>query len=248
MWRSTLSQNSAPQLIPTLTILESAMNKVLLAEDDDYLLKGLLLALQRRGYSVTTAKTGAEAQAALLTDTFDLLLLDLGLPGIDGTQILSELRARGNDVPVIIITARDGLEDRINGLDLGANDYLVKPFDFRELEARARAVLRKTNWNNQVEIEFGSLKLNTNNGVLQFKDDELDLTPKETIVLKTLMAKAGRVVSKRQIMNQVSDHLEEASENAVEIVIHRLRKKLESARVLITTVRGFGYLLTEERA
>jgi len=224
------------------------MNKVLLAEDDDYLLKGLLLALQRRGYSVATAKTGAEAQAALLTDTFDLLLLDLGLPGIDGTQILSELRARGNDVPVIIITARDGLEDRINGLDLGANDYLVKPFDFRELEARARAVLRKTNWNNQVEIEFGSLKLNTNNGVLQFKDDELDLTPKETIVLKTLMAKAGRVVSKRQIMNQVSDHLEEASENAVEIVIHRLRKKLESARVLITTVRGFGYLLTEERA
>lgn len=224
------------------------MNKVLLAEDDDYLLKGLLLALQRRGYSVATAKTGAEAQAALLTDTFDLLLLDLGLPGIDGTQILSELRARGNDVPVIIITARDGLEDRINGLDLGANDYLVKPFDFRELEARARAVLRKTNWNNQVEIEFGALKLNTNNGVLQFKNDELDLTPKETIVLKTLMAKAGRVVSKRQIMNQVSDHLEEASENAVEIVIHRLRKKLESAKVLITTVRGFGYLLSEERA
>ncbi|MBS1954151.1 MAG: response regulator transcription factor [Cyanobacteria bacterium SZAS-4] len=222
------------------------MMKVLLAEDDDYLFAALSMALQRRGYNVEAVKTGTEAQAALLTNVFDILLLDLGLPGLDGTKVLAELRSRGEVMPVIIMTARDGLEDRIEGLDLGANDYLVKPFDFRELEARMRAALRKSHWGNKVEMEVGPLRLNTNSGVLLLNDKELDLTPKETTVLKTLMARAGRVVSKRQIMNQVSDWVEESSENAVEIVVHRLRKKLEFSKVAITTVRGFGYLLAEE--
>lgn len=221
--------------------------KVLLAEDDEYLLSGLILALNRRGYSVEPVRSGAEAEAALHTGEFDLFLLDLGLPGVDGTKVLSELRARGEDLPVIIITARDSIEERIHGLDLGANDYLVKPFDFRELEARMRAVLRKSHWQNKLELEVGRLRLNTNNGELQLGDELLDLTPKETAVLKTLMARAGRVVSKRQIMDQVTDWLEESSENAVEIVVHRLRKKLESADVVINTVRGFGYVLEEHR-
>jgi two-component system OmpR family response regulator len=203
------------------------------------------MALKRKGYAVDAVSTGTEAQAILLTQNFDVLLLDLGLPGLDGTEILTDLRKKGSETPVIVITARDALEDKINGLDLGANDYLVKPFHFLELEARIRAVLRKTNWSNQVELEFGSLKLNTNSGVLTIGDRELDLTPKEAIVLKTLMSRAGRVVSKRQIMDQVPDWGDESSENAVEIVVHRVRKKLENANVAINTVRGFGYIIEQ---
>jgi len=174
------------------------------------------------------------------------MLLDLGLPGLAGTQVLSELRARGEDLPVIVITARDQVEDKIEGLDLGANDYLVKPFDFRELEARMRAVLRKAHWRNKIEIVFGSLRLNTNKGELLLNDQQMDLTPKESVVLKTLMSRGGRVVSKRQLMEQVSDWADESSENAVEIVVHRLRRKLEAANVTINTVRGFGYILEEK--
>lgn len=223
------------------------MMKVLLAEDDEYMLNGLLLALRRRGYTVEPVRTGPEAKAALLTSSFDLLLLDLGLPELDGTEVLSNLRERGDDIPVIVITARDSLEDKIQGLDLGANDYLVKPFHFLELEARIRAALRKSHWRNQVEIEFGSLCLNTNSGLLTLHDQELDLTPKEAVVLKTLMARGGHVVSKRQIMDQVSDWIDESSENAVEIIVHRLRRKIESADVSINTVRGFGYILEAKK-
>lgn len=221
--------------------------KVLLAEDDEYLLSGLILALKRRGYGVVPVRSGPEAQAVLVAETFDLVLLDLGLPGLDGIEVLTELRTRGDDIPVIVITARDSIEEKVHGLDLGANDYLVKPFDFRELEARMRAVLRKSHWRNKVELVFGNLHLNTNNGQLSLRNQQsMDLTPKEVLVLKTLMARAGRVVSKRQLMDQVTDWSEESSENAVEIVVHRLRKKLESSNVAINTVRGFGYVLEAE--
>lgn len=228
---------------PCKKLSRVAAMRVLLAEDDDYLRSALTLALSRRGYVVETAESGPVAREALLHSTFDLLLLDLGLPQVDGTEILKDLRSRGIDLPVIVITARDSIEDKIIGLDLGANDYLVKPFDFRELEARVRAVLRKARWNNRVEIEFGCLRLNTNSGVLFLGDERLDLTPKETVVLKALMARPGQVLSKRQIMDQGTDWIDESTENAVEIVVHRLRKKLDSSDVLINTVRGFGYVL-----
>lgn len=221
--------------------------KVLLAEDDEYLLSGLIMALQHRGYTVTSARTGTEAQTALAINHFDLVLLDLGLPELDGTVVLAGLRAKGEQLPVIIITARDSVEDRVRGLDLGANDYLVKPFDFRELEARMRAVLRKSHWENRVEIEVGSLRLNTNSGSVKIRDQEIDLTPKEAVVLQTLLARFGRVVSKRDLMEQVPDWIDESSENAVEIVIHRLRRKLELSEVMINTVRGFGYVLEAKK-
>ncbi len=217
--------------------------RVLLAEDDEYLASALNLALSRSRYTVDIARTGHEARAAITTTEYDLMLLDLGLPGVDGTEVLAELRKRDDDLPVIVITARDQVEDRIEGLDLGANDYLVKPFDFRELEARIRAVLRKSHWRNKIEIVFGSLRLNTNRGEIHLNDKPMTLTPKEAVVLKTLMAKGGRVVSKRQILEQVSSWTDESTENAVEITVHRLRKKLESSDVEISTVRGFGYVL-----
>jgi two-component system, OmpR family, response regulator len=221
--------------------------RILLAEDDEYLRSALSLALNRKGYSVDGVATGPQAQVALSTVCYDLVLLDIGLPGISGSEVLAELRSKGADTPVIIITAKDSVEDKISGLDLGANDYLVKPFDFRELDARMRAALRKSHWRNKVDIHFGSLCLNTNNGMVTLKNQQLELTPKEAAVLKALMAKAGRVVSKGQLMEQISDWAEESSENAVEIVVHRLRKKVEASEVAINTVRGFGYVLEEKQ-
>lgn len=206
-----------------------------------------MLALQRKGYSVETVRHGAQILSTLQLSAFDIVLLDLGLPGIDGTEALEQIRTKGIEVPVIIITARDSVEDRINGLDLGANDYLVKPFDFGELEARIRAALRKSKWRNQLELEFGSLKLNTNSGSLSLHNQTVELTPKESAVLSYLMSRSGNVVSKRILVEQVSDWTDESTENAVEIIIHRLRKKLEKSDVTISTVRGFGYILEEQK-
>lgn len=219
------------------------MTRVLLAEDDEYLHNALRMALTRKGYSVVAVRTGTEAQAVLHTDKFDLLLIDLGLPGVDGTKVLEDFRKRGGTTPIIVITARDTLEDKIGGLDMGANDYLVKPFDVLELEARMRAALRKAQWGNKVEIEVGGLKLDTNSGLVTIGNEYLELTPKEAAVLKTLMSSGGRVVSKNQLMEQVPSWMDDRSENAVEIVVHRLRKKIEASNVAINTVRGFGYVL-----
>ncbi len=219
----------------------------MLVEDDEYLASGLILALERKNYCVKLAKSGTDALADLLAENFDLVLLDLGLPGVDGIDVLDKLRKRDTQLPVVIITARDRVDEKIKGLDMGANDYLVKPFDFGELEARLRAALRNSNWQSSTEMKIGSLVLNTNNGQISVADELMELTPKEVVVLKTLMSKAGKVVSKRQIMDQIPDWLTESSENAVEIVVHRLRKKLESAQVHINTVRGFGYILEAKR-
>lgn len=220
--------------------------RVLLAEDDEYLLSALSLALKHKGYVVDAVRTGMEARSALLTECYDLILLDLGLPCLDGTEVLAELRKQGKEIPVIVITARESVEDRILGLDLGANDYLVKPFDFRELEARIRAALRKSHWRNSVEATFGSLRLNTNSGQMYLDDQQMDLTPKEALVLKMLISKPGQVINKRQLMEQSYDWAEESSENAIEIIVHRLRKKLAAADVSINTVRGFGYVLEQK--
>ncbi len=221
--------------------------RVLVAEDDEYLLSALILALQHKGYAVEPVKTGLEARAALLANTYDLVLLDLGLGHADGLDVLKDLRKREQEVPVIIITARDRIEDKIHGLDLGASDYLVKPFDFRELEARMRAAIRKTQWRNKVEIRFGGLVLDTNSGQLSLEDQDVELTPKEVAVLKMLMARPGSVVSKRHLIDQLSDWSDATSENAIEIIVHRLRKKLESADIVIQTARGFGYSLEQRQ-
>lgn len=218
--------------------------RVLLVEDDEYLATALALALKRKGYNVEIVRTSADARRSLASSPIDLVLLDLGLPDADGSSLLAGLRTEGIDLPVIIITARDSIEARIEGLDSGANDYLVKPFDFRELEARMRAALRKSKWNNKVEIEFGPLILNTNSGQLLLKGQQTDLTPKEFAVLQAPMVSAGKVISKRKLMEEATDLWgDEPSENAIEIVIHRLRKKLDLTGIEISTVRGFGYML-----
>lgn len=223
--------------------------RVLLVEDDQYLRDGLTMALKHKGYSVDGVNIAGDAKLALAQHNYDVVLLDLGLPDMDGTEFLAEMRGQGKTMPVIILTARDSVEDRIAGLDLGANDYLVKPFDPRELEARIRAISRKVNFENQTHVSFCSLTLNTNTGRVQAEgqEEELELTPREAVVLGVLMARPGKVASKRLIKDQVSDWVDDTSENAIEIIVHRLRKKLENCNVVINTVRGFGYVL-EERA
>lgn len=219
--------------------------KFLLAEDDDYLAKALTQGLSSRGYVVDAARSGKEAILALNDSEYDLLILDLGLPELDGSMVLRQLRERGATVPVIIITARDAVQDRIAGLDLGANDYLTKPFDFGELEARIRAVLRKNVWGNRMELCCGLLRFVLNTKEV-FVDGQLfEFTPRESAVLEMLLTRAGRLVPKKTLVEHLASWEEAPSDNAMEIVIHRLRRKLCNAGVEISTVRGFGYLLRE---
>ncbi|MCA9803381.1 MAG: response regulator transcription factor [Cyanobacteria bacterium HKST-UBA02] len=219
--------------------------RILLVEDDEYLKSALALALKHKGYKVDLVGNGLEAMAAVSMVPYDLMLLDLGLPDMDGLKTLESLRSGGNEIPVIIITARDTVPEKILGLNLGANDYLVKPFDFGELEARMRAALRKNTWRNQTEHSFGDLSLDTTSGEITLAGESVSLTPKEAAVLNMLVSAGGQVVGKQQLIDKVSDFLDESSENALEIVIHRLRKKLSVSSVTIKTVRGFGYQLTK---
>ena len=215
--------------------------KLLLVEDDELIRDSLSLALTRKGYVIDQAVNGLEATSAVRVNQYDLILLDLGLPGLDGLEVLKEIRK--GSTPVIIITARDTVDDRIRGLDLGANDYLVKPFHVGELEARIRAAARKSFWQNKTELTYGSLTFDTNLKSLKIEDKPVELTPREVGILETLLKNANKTVSKRQLIESTSGVDGETSENAIEIMIHRLRKKLDPANISITTIRGFGYCL-----
>ena len=219
--------------------------RILVAEDDQLMQGALRLGLENSGYSVDIIDNGNAAASALIDVDYDLLLLDLGLPGMDGTEVLRQVRKSGRSLPIIVITARDTIEDKIEGLDLGANDYITKPFDFRELDARIRAFLRKETFGNKMEIEHGPIRFVTTSREVFVNDVPAELTPREVAVLELLLQKAGRMVRKRQMVEHVGSWDEEPSDNAMEIVVHRLRRKLETSGVKISTVRGFGYMLDE---
>jgi DNA-binding response OmpR family regulator len=217
--------------------------RVLLAEDDEVLSDGISKALRQCGYAVDHVDSGLDADHALNTSPFDLLILDLGLPKLDGLQVLQRLRSRGDRLPVLILTARDGLQDRVAGLDHGADDYITKPFDLPELEARVRALLRRSQLGNNMEIVYGPLKFDTTGRRVTASDQPLDLSAKEIAVLEVLLQRAGRVVSKEQLIEHMYGWDEEVSHNAIEVNVHRLRKKLEPEGVTIRAIRGLGYLL-----
>jgi DNA-binding response OmpR family regulator len=217
--------------------------KILIAEDDEYFCEALSEGLTRSGYGVDCVHSGVEARGAIADTRYDLLLLDLGLPDMDGIRVLKEIRKDGAELPVIIITARDRLEDKIYGLDEGASDYLIKPFDFRELDARIRAMLRKSFWRNQAQIKLGSLKVDTCTREVFLGDTAVQLTPSETATLEHLLRHPGRLVSKGDLIDILAKWDTMPSENAVEIIIHRLRRKLGDSDVNIRTARGFGYVL-----
>ncbi len=219
---------------------------ILLIEDDAVLADGLTHTLSASGYSVSSATTGLYAEQLLLAQDFDLIVLDLGLPDMDGLELLRKLRSRKIPLPILILTARDGVNDRINGIKQGADDYMTKPFELRELEARVHALIRRCYGGFSNDIVIGLLTLDTHNHQVLADGQTINLSAREYGVLEILLLQAGKVVSKDRIAQRLSADGDALTDNAVEIYVHRLRKRIEPYGAVIRTVRGLGYLL--ERA
>ncbi|KAF6692886.1 response regulator [Pseudomonas sp. EKM23D] len=217
--------------------------RLLLIEDDEALGGGIHQALAREGYTVDWLKDGSSALHALLSETFDVVVLDLGLPRMGGLEVLRRLRDSGATVPVLILTARDATEDRIAGLDAGADDYLIKPFDLAELKARLRALLRRSAGRARVLIEHAGICLDPSTQQVSYHNQPVSLTPKEYQLLHELLSPPGRVMTRDQLIQLLYGWNEEAESNTLEVHIHHLRKKFSSE--LIRTVRGVGYLVED---
>ena len=217
--------------------------RILLIEDETQLADGLVRALRQQTYAVDWVADGAIADDLLKTEHFDLVILDIGLPRLSGLDILKRLRHRGMRMPVLMLTARSDLPSRVAGLDLGADDYLIKPFELPELEARVRALLRRNSSAAAAVITCGLLSFDSAARRASINGDALDLPRRELCLLEILLHRLGNVVSKEQIADQLFDFDDEAGPNAIELYIHRLRKKLAPAQLNIRTVRGLGYLL-----
>jgi len=218
--------------------------RILIAEDDQVLADGLLRSLRASGAAVDHVASGTEADAALMTSTeFDLLILDLGLPRLHGLEVLRKLRGRGSTLPVLILTAADAVEERVRGLDYGADDYMAKPFSLQELEARVRALTRRGAGVSSTTIRHGPLVYDQAGRVASIDGRPLELSARELGLLEVLLQRVGRLVSKDQLVEPLCQWGEEVSNNAIEVYIHRLRKKVEKGPIRIATVRGLGYCL-----
>jgi two-component system OmpR family response regulator len=217
--------------------------RILVVEDDAMLADAVARALSQSAHAVDLARTGEEADRALSTSAYDLVLLDISLPQIDGFEVLKRLRARRSTVPVLVMTVRDALEDRIMGLDLGADDYITKPFHLSELEARVRALIRRAHAGASSDLVHGRLRLDMAARRLYYDGQPMDLSARELAVLELLLLKAGKVVTKMQILDSLYGWEDVSSSNAVEVFVYRLRKKLEPTGIDIRTIRGMGYLI-----
>jgi two-component system OmpR family response regulator len=224
--------------------------KVLVVEDDSVLAAALTRALNQAAYTVDLCEDGEAANDALAAADYDLVVLDIALPKVDGLAVLKRLRDRRSRVPVLILTARDTLEERVAGLDLGADDYMTKPFDLPEFEARVRALIRRGRFNAGNDMTHGRLRFDVAARRLFPDDVAVDLSARELALTELLLARQGRVVSKEQIIDQLFGFGDEVGSNAIEVYVHRVRRKLEPFGVEIRTVRGMGYLLdrVDERA
>ena len=217
--------------------------RILIAEDDPVLADGLSRSLRAGGYAVDVVGNGEAADSALSAQPFDLVILDLGLPKLAGLEVLRRMRARQTATPVLILTAADSVEQRVKGLDLGADDYMAKPFALSELEARARALMRRALGGAQTLLRHGPLALDQVGRVASLNDKPLDLSGRELGLLEILLSRPGRLVSKEQLVDHLCEWGEEVSNNAIEVYVHRLRKKIEPGGIRIVTVRGLGYCL-----
>lgn len=217
--------------------------RLLLVEDDAPLADGLAHSLRQSGYSVDWIADGSMADAALSAQEYDLVILDLNLPGKDGFEVLRRLRSQNKPLPVLILSAREASAERVRGLDSGADDYLTKPFDLSELEARVRALIRRSQGIASAVVDMGRLCLDTKARRVLHQGTAMDLTGREYALLELLVLRAGHVVSKQQIAESLCEWGEEMSPGAIEIHIHRVRKKIEGAGVALRTLRGFGYML-----
>ena len=218
--------------------------RILIAEDDQVLADGLLRTLRASGAAVDHVANGSEADAALMTSSeFDLFILDLGLPKMHGLEVLKRLRARGNSMPVLILTAADSVDERVKGLDYGADDYMAKPFSLQELEARVRALTRRGMGSTSATIKHGPLVYDQAGRMATIDGRMVELSARELGLLEVLLQRSGRLVSKDQLVERLCEWGEEVSNNAIEVYIHRLRKKIEKGPIRIATVRGLGYCL-----
>ena len=217
---------------------------VLLVEDDLVLADGISRILAGQGMVVDIVHNGLDADRAMQSHDVSVMVLDIGLPGIDGFEVVRRLRARGLSLPVLLLTARDDVQDRVRGLELGADDYLVKPFAAPELVARIKALVRRSN-PRPVEMQMGGLQLDAFSHRASIDGQVIDLSAREWAVLEYLMQQASRVVSKQQIIDAILPWGEEVTLNAVEVYVSRIRAKIASAGISIKTIRGFGYLLEQ---
>ena len=213
--------------------------RVLVVEDDPMIGRAVTNGLTDAGYAVDWVRDGAAAELALGNGAYDLALLDLGLPRKDGLDVLKTLRRSGSEIPVLVITARDSVADRVAGLDVGADDYLVKPFDLDELLARARAVIRRRSGRTSPRIAHGALVLDPVRREVSFRGEPVELSAREFAVLEALMQEPGAVVSREKLEDAVYGWGSEPGSNTVEVHLHHLRRKLEPG--LIRNVRGVGY-------
>ncbi len=216
--------------------------RILLVEDDATLRRGLEDVLAIAGYGTVAVSDGGHADALLATEPFDLVVLDLGLPGLGGLTVLKRLRGRQQTTPVLVLSARDSTGDRVLGLDSGADDYLTKPFELPEFEARVRALLRR---GQSAASCVGDLEWFWDRHQGRLDGQEIALSRHETVVLESLLRVPGKIVSKETLAYAIGDENQQAGDNLVEVYIHRLRRKLDAGRVEIRTVRGLGYMLRE---
>ena len=219
--------------------------RILLVEDNNELGQGLKTLLGAT-YSVDLVQSGEDALSATATLGYDLVILDLSLPDIDGLSVLRQMRSKRIAVPVLILTARDGTDDRVIGLDLGADDYLTKPFEMNELEARVRALLRRTSIEKTSQLQIGHLSFNLKNGMVTANGKMLDLSVRETEVLRALMLADGRLIPKARLLEAITSFDDDVTENAIEQYVSRLRRKIVPFGLSIHAARGLGYHISED--
>jgi two-component system response regulator TctD len=221
---------------------------ILLVEDDADMSKALLRALEKRNFQVTPCYDGTVALRLIKEGVGDLVILDLNIPGLDGLHLLQRMRSQGIDTPVIVLTARGAVGDRVAGLNAGADDYLPKPFDLEELDARIRALLRRKGGGEESVQKCGELRFERSSGAFYCGENPLEFTPREHTLLKALMARPGHAVTKERLFQLVFPNDEDAQIEAIEVIVHRLRKKLAGTRTEIMTLRGLGYLLRVQQS
>lgn len=215
--------------------------RLLLVEDDKLLGDGIRAGLKQSGYAVDWVQDGEAADFALRTGEYEIIVLDLGLPKRSGLDVLKQLRAKGSQIPVMILTARDTVDDKVRGLDMGADDYLIKPFDLDELSARLRALTRRQTGRTTPVLRHGNIEVDPASHTVKQNDVVVDISPREFNLLQTLLESAGRVVSRARLEESLYAWNEEVESNAIEVHIHHLRKKLGNE--LIRTIRGVGYIV-----
>lgn len=220
--------------------------RVLITEDDPNLAEALQFSLRQYGYAVDCISNGALADQALKDNVFDLLILDLGLPKLDGFEVLRRLRKRNPKLPVLILSGREAPSEKVQGLDLGADDYLVKPFSLDELHARVRALLRRSCGAGTPCITHAHLSYDTVERVATVNGKQIELSAQETAVLEALLNRFGKVVSKEQMVEQLYNYDHDVGHNAIEVYIHRLRRKIDGSGITVRTLYGRGYLLEDQ--